>query len=39
MKITHKFAQNIVEKTMDILGKNINIMDENGFKNKGISGR
>ena len=30
MKITHKLAQNIVEKTMSILGKNINIMDENG---------
>jgi len=30
MKITHKLAQNIVEKTMGILGKNINIMDENG---------
>ena len=39
MKTTHKLAQNIVEKTMGILGKNINIMDENGFKNKGISGR
>jgi len=30
MKITHKLAQNIVEKTMSILGKNINIMDQNG---------
>jgi len=30
MKITHKLAQNIVEKTMGILRKNINIMDENG---------
>jgi len=30
MKITHKLAQNIVEKTMGILRKNINIMDEKG---------
>jgi len=30
MKITHKLAQNIVNKTMSILEKNINIMDENG---------
>jgi len=30
MKITHKLAQDIVDKTMSILGKNINIMDENG---------
>jgi len=30
MKITHKLAQNIVNKTMNILGKNINIMDEKG---------
>jgi carbohydrate diacid regulator len=30
MKITHKLAQDIVNKTMSILGKNINIMDENG---------
>lgn len=30
MKITHTLAQNIVNKTMSILGKNINIMDENG---------
>ncbi len=30
MKITHKLAQNIVDKTMSILEKNINIMDENG---------
>ena len=30
MKITHKLAQNIVEKTMGILEKNINIMDEKG---------
>jgi len=30
MKITHKLAQDIVDKTMNILGKNINIMDENG---------
>ncbi len=30
MKITHKLAQSIVDKTMNILGKNINIMDENG---------
>jgi len=30
MKITHKLAQSIVDKTMSILVKNINIMDENG---------
>ena len=30
MKITHKLAQDIVDKTMKILEKNINIMDENG---------
>jgi carbohydrate diacid regulator len=30
MRITHKLAQNIVDRTMNILGKNINIMDENG---------
>lgn len=30
MKITHKLAQDIVDKTMNILRKNINIMDENG---------
>ncbi len=30
MKITHQLAQDIVDKTMSILGKNINIMDENG---------
>ncbi|MHC2994187.1 MAG: hypothetical protein IBV53_01585 [Candidatus Atribacteria bacterium] len=30
MKITHKLAQNIVDKTMSILERNINIMDENG---------
>jgi len=30
MKITHELAQSIVEETMKILGKNINIMDENG---------
>ncbi|HDK28106.1 MAG TPA: hypothetical protein ENG48_13595 [Candidatus Atribacteria bacterium] len=30
MKITHQLAQDIVDKTMKILGKNINIMDENG---------
>ena len=30
MKITHKLAQDIVDKTMSILGKNINIMDEKG---------
>ena len=38
MKITHKVAQNIVEKTMGVLGKNINIMDENSFKNEDVSG-
>ena len=31
MKIVHKLAQDIVDKTMKILGKNINIMDENGI--------
>jgi carbohydrate diacid regulator len=30
MKITHQLAQDIVDKTMSILGKNINIMDEKG---------
>jgi carbohydrate diacid regulator len=30
MKITQKLAQDIVDKTMSILGKNINIMDEKG---------
>ncbi len=30
MKITQKLAQNIVNKTMNILEKNINIMDEKG---------
>ena len=30
MKITHKLAQDIVDKTMSILEKNINIMDEKG---------
>jgi carbohydrate diacid regulator len=30
MKITHKLAQDVVDKTMSILGKNINIMDEKG---------
>ena len=30
MKITHQLAQDIVNKTMKILGRNINIMDENG---------
>jgi carbohydrate diacid regulator len=30
MKITHKLAQDIVDKTMRILRKNINIMDEKG---------
>ncbi len=31
MKITRELAQSIVDKTMKILGKNINIMDENGI--------
>ncbi len=31
MKITRQLAQDIVDKTMKILGKNINIMDENGI--------
>jgi len=30
MKITHQLAQDIVNKTMKILGRNINVMDENG---------
>jgi len=30
MRITHQLAQDIVDKTMNILGRNINIMDENG---------
>lgn len=30
MEITQKLAQDIVDKTMSILGKNINIMDEKG---------
>lgn len=30
MKITYKLAQNIVNKTMNILKKNINIMDKKG---------
>ncbi len=30
MKITQQLAQDIVNKTMKILGRNINIMDENG---------
>ena len=31
MKITHQLAQQIVDRTISILGKNINIMDENGY--------
>ncbi len=31
MKITHQLAQQIVDRTINILGKNINIMDENGY--------
>jgi carbohydrate diacid regulator len=31
MKITHNLAQQIVDRTISIIGKNINIMDENGF--------
>jgi len=31
VKTTHKIAQDIVNKTMSILWKNINIMDENGM--------
>ena len=31
MKIVHKLAQDIVDKTMRIIGKNINIMDEKGI--------
>ncbi len=30
MKITHQLAQDIVDKTIKILGRNINIMNENG---------
>jgi carbohydrate diacid regulator len=31
MKITHELAQQIVDRTINIIGKNINIMDENGY--------
>jgi carbohydrate diacid regulator len=31
LKITHQLAQQIVDRTINILGKNINIMDENGY--------
>ncbi len=31
MKITHELAQQIVDRTINIIGKNINIMDEKGF--------
>lgn len=31
MKITHQLAQQIVERTINIIGKNINIMDEKGY--------
>lgn len=31
MKITHQLAQQIVDRTIGIIGKNINIMDENGY--------
>lgn len=31
MKITHVLAQQIVDRTINIVGKNINIMDENGI--------
>lgn len=31
MKITHQLAQQIVDRTIRIIGKNINIMDENGY--------
>ena len=31
MKITHELAQQIVDRTISIIGKNINIMDQNGF--------
>ncbi|MBN2396297.1 MAG: hypothetical protein JXC36_07535, partial [Candidatus Atribacteria bacterium] len=31
MKITHQLAQQIVDRTSKIIGKNINIMDENGI--------
>lgn len=31
MKITHDLAQQIVDRTINIIGKNINIMDEKGF--------
>ena len=31
MKITHELAQQIVDRTINIIGKNINIMDQRGF--------
>ena len=31
MKITHQLAQQIVDRTINIIGKNINIMDEQGY--------
>lgn len=31
MKITHELAQKIVDRTINIIGKNINIMDEKGY--------
>ena len=31
MKITQELAQQIVDRTINIIGKNINIMDEKGF--------
>ena len=31
LKITHELAQQIVDRTINIIGKNINIMDQNGF--------
>src|SRR5690554_5011572 len=31
MRLTKELAQKIVDNTMDVLGKNINIMDHNGI--------
>jgi carbohydrate diacid regulator len=31
LKINHQLAQQIVDRTINIIGKNINIMDENGY--------
>jgi len=31
LRITHQLAQQIVDRTINIIGKNINIIDENGY--------